>query len=270
MSTKTPITNLSIESSGFLKIGNTSLTENNLSVLSGVTSSAAFTGPTGPSGAIGPAGIGATGPSGPTGAGEVGPTGVAGNGFRGSTGNAGPTGVVGPTGVAGPTGPDGGPTGPQGPAGEAGPSGGPTGEAGPTGPDGGQGPTGAAGPQGPAGENVGPTGPAGIGGALAYLPSNYEAMAHEFYFDELGAASTDEANELLPADGEMFYAKTSTDALYLFIYVKEQDYVLADAIEAFDNGDNYLNPRANWKALLIDNVSTGIKAQILTADAVNN
>jgi hypothetical protein len=262
MSTKTPITNLSIASTGFLKIGNTSLTESNLSVLKGVTSTAAFKGPTGPSGVTGPAGSGATGP---TGAGEAGPTGVAGNGFRGPTGDVGSTGAAGPTGVAGPTGPEGGPVGPTGPAGPEGPSGGPTGEAGPTGT---AGPTGAAGPTGPAGTNLGPTGPAGTGGALQYLPSNYEDMASEFYFDALGAASTDEATAMLPNDGEMYYAKTSTDDL--FIYVKEQDYVLDDAIEAFNNGDSYLNPRAHWKAILIDDVTSGIKGQILSADAVNN
>ena len=264
MSSKTPITNLSIASSGFLKIGNTSLTETNLSVLSGVSSSAAFKGPTGPSGVTGPAGSGATGP---TGTGAAGPTGVAGNGFRGPTGDAGATGNAGPTGVAGPTGPDGGPTGATGPAGPEGPSGGPTGPEGTTGPAGPDGPTG---PEGPAGTNLGPTGPAGTGGALQYLPSNYEDLASEFYFDALGAASTDEATAMLPNDGELFYAKTSTDALYLFIYVKEQDYVLDDAIEAFNNGDSYLNPRAHWKAVLISDVTTAIQGQILSADAVNN
>ena len=199
MSTKTPITNLSIDGTGFLKIGDTSLTESNLSVLNGVTSTAAFTGPTG---------------------------------VEGPTGTAGPTGVEGPTGIAGPTGPEGGPT--------------------------------------------GPTGPIGPVGSLQYLPANYEEMASEFYFSSLldGAVATAEsvapATALLPTEGEMYYAKTSTDATYLLVYVLEQDYVLDDAINAYNDGDAYLNPRGMWKSIALETVSGAVKAGLLAeADLIN-
>ena len=51
MSSKTPIVDLTIAGTGFLKLGDTTLTEANLSVLSGLTSPDNITGATGATGA---------------------------------------------------------------------------------------------------------------------------------------------------------------------------------------------------------------------------
>ena len=71
---KVPIVNLSIASSGYLKIGNAELNETELIRLLGLTGSSGSVGngPTGPAGVAGPTGSSGTdGIAGPTGAGKT-------------------------------------------------------------------------------------------------------------------------------------------------------------------------------------------------------
>ena len=92
---KTPIVDLSIKSTGFLKVGSTQLSEANLNVLSGVTDISQLTGAKGQKGAAGD-----LGPQGQEG--EKGNTGNPGNpGNPGNKGEKGQQGEVGPKGVDG-------------------------------------------------------------------------------------------------------------------------------------------------------------------------
>ena len=92
---KTPIVDLSIKSTGFLKVGSTQLSEANLNVLSGVTDISQLTGAKGQKGAAGD-----LGPKGQEG--EKGNTGNPGNpGNPGNKGEKGQQGEVGPKGVDG-------------------------------------------------------------------------------------------------------------------------------------------------------------------------
>ena len=216
---KTPITNLSIASTGFLKIGDTQLTETNLSVLSGVTDAGVFTGPTGPAGVAGA--VGAKGSNG-----SVGPTGATGQqGLQGITGEIGPTGPSGgPTGEIGPTGV----TGPQGIQGVTGYTG-PIGITGPTGPR--DGPTGATGPQ-------------GRHGALDYLPSNYAEYSDPLYLGNI------------PVDGQFFYAKNADNDTFLYMFIANPSYDRQFNIAALNTanstGNNALLPTTSpglWKAI---------------------
>ncbi len=145
---KIPIVNLSIASSGYLKIGNAELNETELTRLLGLT------------GSSGSVGNGADGPTGP--AGSDGPTGPA-----GSDGIAGPTGADGAIGSTGPSGNNGsdGALGPTGPAGADSTVPGPNGPMGPTGPVG----IGIQGPTGPFGGPMGPTGAKGEKGDQANI-----------------------------------------------------------------------------------------------------
>ena len=143
---KVPIVNLSIASSGYLKIGNAELNETELIRLLGLTGSSGSVG-NGADGPTGPAGV--AGPTGPSGTdGIAGPTGAEGAiGSTGPSGNNGSDGALGPTGPAGSNSTIPGPEGPEGPMGPTGPVG--VGLRGPTGPYGGpMGPTGAKGEKG--------------------------------------------------------------------------------------------------------------------------
>lgn len=273
---KTPITNLSIASTGFLKIGDTQLTETNLSVLSGVTDAGVFTGPAGVAGPNGP--TGPTGTTGPTGQrGILGPTGRDGlglNGMNGATGEIGPTGATGQqgiqgiTGEIGPTGPSGGPTGETGPIGPTGPSGGPTGEIGPigvTGPQGVQGVTGYTGPigiTGPTGPRDGPTGATGAQGkpgALDYLPSNYADYSDPLYLGDL------------PVDGQFYYAKNADNDVFLYMFIANPNYDRQFNIAAINTanstGNNALLPTTSpglWKAIQFTLDPTNISPEFPT------
>lgn len=268
---KTPIADLTIAGTGFLKIGAASLQEGAVQLLNTVFTEVGATGslmgPTGMEGPIGPMGpagiagpIGDTGMRGPAGEkGNIGPIGFAGP--SGATGPEGPTGATGegdtgPEGPPGPPGPEGGPTGPNGATGPQGPSGGdtgPTGEPGPMGEQGIQGeqgiegPTGEQGiegPTGPEGGPTGPTGPPGPPGPLDYLPSNYEEYTSPLYTGEL------------PKNGTFYYATNEFNYVFLYMFISNPLYDLdfsRSAIEAATLTDNpdllpTVSP-GNWKAI---------------------